>query len=239
MLIGPTAVAVLSGGAGEDKHVRSRDSTAGNGFCAAGGDEERRLSVSGSADTDFDLWSRGEVRRLCDVVSAVLEVLRRVGFDEVESADIEELDDMEVRGGRLLVPAAGLLEAVQRSDCGFAGDESVKSSSSSSLCVRSSGDAGIGVVSNGGSPRVFVGVADALQVSSVVCLVLFGELVTETPRGTLAVLVVLGGAFALLAAICEADGRVGELSRSNMSIASVEGGDFDRPDVMLVFAGSV
>ena len=59
---------------------------------------------------------------------------------------------MEVSGGRLLDTAAVLLEAVHRSDCGFArddlvGDESVKSSSSSSLCaVRSSGGVGIGAV---------------------------------------------------------------------------------------------
>jgi hypothetical protein len=83
----------------------------------------------------------------------LLEFLQREGFAVSELADIEEeLDDMEVSGGRLLDTAAVLLEAVHRSDCGFVrdglvGDESVKSSSSSSFCaVRSSGGAGIGAV---------------------------------------------------------------------------------------------
>ena len=114
VLVGLRSVVGRSGGAGEERHERSSDSTAGNGFCAAIGGDDSRFSVSGSADTDFDLRRRGDVCRLCAIVSAVLEFLRRDGFDAVDSAEIEEeLEDIEVRGGRPLAPAAVRLEAVQ------------------------------------------------------------------------------------------------------------------------------
>jgi hypothetical protein len=100
-----------------------------------------------------------------------------------------------------------------------AGDESVKSSSStSSREERSSCGAGIGATLMAGpTVRSFVGVAEARQVSRVVCLVLLGDGTSEGSRGSFAFWAVVVRVLAFFAGNCEGEGSTGELSRSSVS----------------------
>jgi hypothetical protein len=83
--------------------------------------------------------------------------------------------------------------------------------------------------------RDFVGVTEALHVSSVVCYDFPGEIGTDTPRGGLAACVLL----VRFGSSCDGEGSTGELSRSSVSTISVKGGVFGRPILAPISDGSV
>ena len=185
------------GGSPGDERVRSSESVSGNGrgdvrsrlsttfglafivcgrasvaaVAACGWPSVRsRLSILGAGA--FVLLSRGEVRRV-RVVDFVIAFSPVDDFEDEEERDA--LDEMDVSGGRVCVVGAY--------DIALSGDDSVKSRVSTRSGERRNCD-GVGIGASSKMlvvSRNFVGVWDALHVSSVVCLPFPGEAVTDSP----------------------------------------------------------
>jgi hypothetical protein len=234
-------VFLTTGGAGDDRQDKSTDSTSGETFLPTLGCEDSRSTLSTAGVADFVLRKWGEVRLLRVAGAGSLELFPLLGIEHDDSE--EELEDINVNGGRVVDEAA-----VRRAVAGIGfdaadrvGDDSVKSSSSTSFRDgRKSSGVGIGVVSSAGAiSRSFVGVADALHVSNVVCFVFSGEDATEIPRGALATSVVMIRVFAFFAGSCDGEGIIGELSRSIDSTVFDNGGVLGRSEISPSCAGRV
>jgi hypothetical protein len=128
---------VAGGGCGEERHDRSMVSISGDVFLAATGFGDVRSKMSTSGKADSILRSRGDVRPVRVLVEAFLQPLDLAEVDDAEPVDSEEaLEDMEVRGGREGKVAAVRrgLEKTSGACTGRIGEDSVKSSSSISVC---------------------------------------------------------------------------------------------------------
>jgi hypothetical protein len=93
----------IAGDLGEERHDKSTESTSGDAVLAVVGCGDVRSKVSMLGDADFVFCNRGDVRRL-DVVSVrAFDLIDLVGIDATELADSdEELDDIDVSGGRVV-----------------------------------------------------------------------------------------------------------------------------------------
>lgn len=210
------------------------------------------MSISG--EVDLVLLRRGEVRRVRVVVVVVVAVVVVfVGFffaGMVEREDEEFVDACDAFDG---IGFNGGRAGAVRDDCVWGpvcgcggdgarrGDDTVKSSVSISSCKgRSSGDAGIGVTWTVVVSRNFVGVADARQISSVVCLDMLGDEATDALRVALVTgAFLLTRIFAFSAGSCKGEGTTGVLTKSNVSMVSNDGGVFGRSKRACESAGSV
>jgi hypothetical protein len=96
-----------AGDLGDERHDRSTEATSGVAAFVVAGCGDVRSKVSMLGDADFVFRNRGDVRRLLVPSVGAFDLIDLVGRDGTEWADNdEELEDMDVSGGRAVGLAA-------------------------------------------------------------------------------------------------------------------------------------